>query len=69
MIYQKRGQWCVRIDGQLRKFATEAEAKKAAGLVEKSSWMQAKESLVEAEVEPAECEECECDPCECEDLG
>ena len=65
MIYQKRGQWCVRIDGQLRKFATEAEAKKAAGLVEKSSWMQAKEALVE----DVECEECECDPCECEDLG
>ena len=65
MIYQKRGQWCVRIDGQLRKFATEAEAKKAAGLVEKSSWMQAKEALVDV----AECEECESDPCECEDLG
>jgi hypothetical protein len=35
MIYEKRGQWCVRINGQLKKFPTKAEAMKAAGMVDK----------------------------------
>jgi hypothetical protein len=25
-IYEKRGRWCVRVDGKLHKFATEQEA-------------------------------------------
>jgi len=35
MIYEKRGQWCVRVHGQLKKFPTKAEAMKAAGMVDK----------------------------------
>ena len=34
MIFEKRGKWCYRDDnGKLQKFATEEEAKKAAGWV------------------------------------
>lgn len=35
MVYEKRGQWCVRVNGQLKKFPTKAEAMKAAGMVDK----------------------------------
>lgn len=35
-VKYKRGQWYLRIDGQLRKFGTESEAKKAAGIVDKA---------------------------------
>jgi hypothetical protein len=34
MIYEKRGKWCYRNEaGRLTKFATEEEAKKAAGWI------------------------------------
>ena len=35
MIYEKRGRWCVRINGQLKKFPTKEAAMKAAGIVDK----------------------------------
>ena len=35
MIYQKRGRWCARIGGQLRKFDSEEAAKAALGIVQK----------------------------------
>jgi len=47
MIFEKRGKWCYRDDnGKLQKFATEEEAKKAAGWVspvqepEIRSWLE-----------------------------
>jgi hypothetical protein len=31
MVFEKRGRWCVRVDGRLHKFGTKAEAEAFAG--------------------------------------
>lgn len=72
MIYEKRGKWCVRVAGELKKFNSEEEAKVAAGIVEKNAYSSMYE---ETKLEPVssfmskkmeDCEDCECNPCECE---
>ena len=76
MVYLKRGKWCVRIDGVLRKFKTEEEALEAAGVnpvvapKEKPliDPLAALAALADKSKEEStmNCLDCDCNPCECE---
>ena len=71
MIFKKGNMW--KVAGEPKKYATEEEALKAAGIhqaVMKEAPVEKKEDwtpLEKLRAKKSSCEKCECDPCECDE--